>query len=108
VRYRYDAQRQVRHKTVELIVETTAWHPRARNVRRRPEDMVAVRIAYSEADLRERIKNVGRIWRPKHKLREIDWATVRRFGLQDRAVDEPREIPIWLWIYAGRCIYVYP
>ena len=30
VRYRYDAQRKVRHKTVELIVETTPWDPRAR------------------------------------------------------------------------------
>lgn len=28
VRYRYDAARGVRHKTVELIVETTPWNPR--------------------------------------------------------------------------------
>ena len=40
VRYRYDAQRKVRHKTVELIVETTLLVPRARNARRAPDDMV--------------------------------------------------------------------
>ena len=68
VRYRYDAKRQVRHKTVELIVETTPWNPRTRNTRRRPEDMVGVRIAYGESELRERVKRVGGIWRPRHKV----------------------------------------
>jgi len=50
VRYRYDAKRQVRHKTVELIVETTRWNLRARHARRRPDDMVAVRIDYAESE----------------------------------------------------------
>lgn len=95
VRYRYDAKREVRHKTVELIVETTPWHPRARNARRRPEDMVAVRIAYNETELRERIKRVGGIWRPHHKLWEVDWKTVCAIGLKDRVVTEGGETPIY-------------
>jgi hypothetical protein len=41
VRYRYDAARKARHKTVELIVETTPWTPNRRNPRRGPEDRVA-------------------------------------------------------------------
>ena len=94
VRYRYDAKRRLRHKTVELIVETTPWHPRARNVRRRPDDMVAVRIAYSESELRERIKRVGGIWRPRHKLWEVNWKTVCAIGLQDRVVTETCDTPI--------------
>jgi hypothetical protein len=61
VRYRYDAKRQLRVKTVELIVESAPWTPRARNARRWPEDMVAVRIEYAEAELRERVKRVGGI-----------------------------------------------
>jgi len=32
VRYRYDAALGMRHKTVELIVETTPWNPRGRNL----------------------------------------------------------------------------
>lgn len=28
VRYRYDAENNVRYKTVELIVDTTSWQPR--------------------------------------------------------------------------------
>lgn len=91
VRYRYDAERKVRHKTVELIVETTPWLPRQRNQRREPHDMVAVRIAYTETELRERIKAAGAIWRPRHRLWEVDWKTVRELGLQARVVtDEPR------------------
>ena len=90
VRYRYDAARGVRHKTVELIVETIKWNPRRRNPRREPEDMVAVRIAFSEAALRERIKAAGAIWRPRHRLWEVDWKTVVELGLQSRVVpDEP-------------------
>ncbi len=61
VRYRYDPERKLRHKTVELIVETAPWSPNARNSRRDPNDLVAVRIAYSESALRERIKAAGGI-----------------------------------------------
>ncbi len=86
VRYRYDTRRGVRHKTVELIVETTPWNPRQRNARREPHDMVVVRIEYSETALRERIKAAGGIWRHRHKLWEVDWKTVRDLGLQARVV----------------------
>jgi hypothetical protein len=91
VRYRYDAARKVRHKTVELIVETTPWNPRQRNARREPQDMVAVRIEYSETALRERIKTAGGIWRHRQRLWEVDWKTVRELGLQVRVVaQDPR------------------
>jgi len=86
VRYRYDVARKVRHKTVELIVETTPWNPRQRNARRDAGDMVAVRIAYSETELRERIKAAGGIWRHRQKLWEVDWKTVRELDLQARVV----------------------
>jgi hypothetical protein len=88
VRYRYDTQRKVRHKTIELIVETTPWAPRMRNARRELTDMVLVRIGYSEAALREGVKAAGAIWRHKHKLWELDWKTAREFGLQERVVEE--------------------
>jgi hypothetical protein len=86
VRYRYDANRGLRHKTVELIVESVPWTPRQRNARREPYDMVAVRIEFFETLLRERIKAAGAIWRPKHRLWEVDWQTVRELGLQGRVV----------------------
>jgi hypothetical protein len=52
VRYRYDSARGVRHKTVELIVETTPWSPHVRTQRRNPHDRVGVPVAYSETTLR--------------------------------------------------------
>jgi hypothetical protein len=88
VRYRYDAQRKVRHKTIELIVETTPWAPRARNARRALEDMVYVRVGFGEQELRGRIKAAGAIWRPRDKVWEVDGRTVRELGLQARVVIE--------------------
>ena len=87
VRYRYDAERKVRHKTIELIVETTPWQSNPRNARRVPEDRVAVRIAFSETELHEGIKAAGGIWRHKHRLWEVDWKTVVDLGLRARVVD---------------------
>jgi hypothetical protein len=88
VRYRYDPQRNVRHKTVELIVESTPWSPRTRGARHTAFDMVLVRIAYSETDLRQRVKEAGAIWRHRIRLWELDWKTVRELGLQNHVVDE--------------------
>lgn len=79
VRYRYDAERQVRHKTVELIVETAPWNPRRRNVWREPHDMVAVRIGYAESDLRQCIKAAGAIWRPRQPSSAF-WSGWRRMS----------------------------
>lgn len=59
VRYCYDEALNCRHKTVELIVETVPWNFQPRAPRMRDEEMVAVRIAYAETDLRERAKRLG-------------------------------------------------
>jgi hypothetical protein len=50
--------------------------------------MVAVRIAFSETALRERIKTAGGIWRHQQRLWEVDWKTVRELGLQIRVVTQ--------------------
>ena len=54
VRYLYDARTGRRLKTVELVIESVAWTPRARHPRRRDDEIVAVRIAFEETDLRAR------------------------------------------------------
>ena len=84
VRYRYDETNACRHKTVELIVETVPWAARSRRARRRDEEMVAVRIAYGETDLRERAKRLGALWRPAQKLWEMRWLDAKRLGIADR------------------------
>jgi serine kinase of HPr protein (carbohydrate metabolism regulator) len=59
VRYVYDAAAGRRLKTVELVVQSVPWKPCARKRRRQDDDVVYVRIAYHETDLRERAKRLG-------------------------------------------------
>lgn len=86
VRYLYDAETGRRLKTVELIVESVPWTPRPRKPRRRDDEIVAVRIAWDEADLRERAKRLGAVWRPAQRVWEMHWVDVRRLGLTSRVV----------------------
>jgi hypothetical protein len=87
VRYLYDEASGRRLKTVELIVESIPWRPRARIPRRRDDEIVAVRIAYHEADLRERAKRLGAVWRPAQKLWELTWLNAKRLGISDRVAN---------------------
>ncbi|MGH8724864.1 MAG: hypothetical protein ACREU1_08395 [Burkholderiales bacterium] len=87
VRYLYDASIGTRLKTIELVVESVPWRPRARRLRRRDDEIVTVRIAWSEADLRERAKRLGAVWRPAQKAWELQWGDVKRLGLTGRVVD---------------------
>ena len=87
VRYRYDSVNGRRLKTAELIVQSVPWRPRARLPRRRDDDIVPVRIAWHEIELRERAKRLGAVWRPAQKLWEMHWADARRLGLARRIVE---------------------
>lgn len=87
VRYLYDPEKGWRLKTVELIVQSVPWKPRSRSPRRRDDDIVPVRIAWHESDLRERAKRLGAVWHPAQKLWEVRWADARRLGIADRVVE---------------------
>jgi len=56
VRYRYDEKRQVRMKTVEIIVDE---RPGTQHLRYREQDIVAVMVPYAEKAIRERLKAAG-------------------------------------------------
>lgn len=86
VRYLYDANTGRRLKTVELIVASVPWRPRARTARRRSEEIVPVRIAFHERDLRERAKRLGAVWRPVQKIWELRWVDAKRLGIADRVI----------------------
>jgi hypothetical protein len=84
VRYLYDRQTGRRLKTVELVVESIPWQPRSRRPRRRDDEIVAVRIAWNETDLRERAKRLGAVWRHTQKLWEISYGDAKRLGIAGR------------------------
>ncbi|HEY6240803.1 MAG TPA: hypothetical protein VIW78_08190 [Burkholderiales bacterium] len=86
VRYLYDETTNRRLKTVELIIEQAAWHGRARRPRRNDHDLVGVRIAWNESELRAAVKHAGAIWRPRQKLWEMSWEAVRTLGIGHRVV----------------------
>ena len=86
VRYLYDRVNGRRLKTVELIVDSVPWAPRPRNPRRTHDEIVAVRIAWEETQLRERAKRLGAVWRPAQKVWEISWRDAKRLGIAHRVV----------------------
>jgi hypothetical protein len=92
VRYRYDAVAKRRYKTVEVIVAEASWEPRPRKARanRSPEEMVYVRVGFGEEGLRAKMKALGAIWRPQHKLWDLPWGVVRGLGIEDRVVGAER------------------
>ena len=88
VRYRYDAATRRRYTTVELIVAAAGWAPSVRRPRanRTPDEMVYVRVGFGEEGLRAKMKALGAIWRPQHKVWELPWGVVRGLGIEDRVV----------------------
>jgi hypothetical protein len=86
VRYRYDAQRKTRFKTVELIVAQRDWNPPA--PRFADDALVAVRVGFAEMELRQRLKQAGGTWNPNRKAWELRYAHVVALKLQARIVEE--------------------
>ena len=81
VRYRYDEQRGVRLKTVEIVVEEQPWAP---SLRLRDEDIVPITVAYVEKELREKLKTAGGRWAPEAKLWLVRYGAIRGTELEDR------------------------
>jgi hypothetical protein len=82
VRYRYDAARQRRLKTIELIVEEVPWRPE--RARRKGAEMVGVRVAVHEVALQRQVKLAGGRWHPAHRVWELRRDQALQLGLQDR------------------------
>ena len=84
VRYRYDAQKQKRYKTVELVVAEEQWEPPA--PRPAPEQIVAVRVSAPEATLRQQVKNAGGQWDGQRRVWKLRYDRVVALGLNKRIV----------------------
>ncbi len=86
VRYRYDAVRGVRLKTVEIIVDEKSAKGSASY---RDADMVSVIVAYSEKVLREKLKRVGGRWNPEEKLWQVSFGAIRGdIELEERILED--------------------
>jgi hypothetical protein len=85
VRYRYDAGRRRRYKTVELIVEETVWLPD-------PAEVVAVRVEWGEAELARQVKEAGGRWNGQRKVWDLPLGEVMALGLEERIVGDEKSI----------------
>ncbi len=86
VRYRYDEQLQKRFETVELIVEESDWRPQAKS--KAGEQIVSIRVAVAERDIRAQVKRAGGIWQRDRQVWDLRYDQVVTFGLEGRIVTE--------------------
>jgi hypothetical protein len=81
VRYRYDAARKKRIKTLELVVAESAWEPRFA-----PDEIVALRVAFADVATRTRVKQAGGAWNPDRTVWQLRYDRVVALGLRRRIV----------------------
>lgn len=89
VRYRYDEAQQMRHKTVELIVESTPWQPSHSSVP--ANTLVGLRVGVTEGELQDKIRRAGGQWHRGRKLWELRYDQALALGLKARI--EPSTLP---------------
>ncbi|MDZ7412958.1 MAG: hypothetical protein ONB15_05410 [candidate division KSB1 bacterium] len=86
MRYRYDAQRKKRFKTVELIVAEREWEPPP--PRFAAATSVGVRVGFAEVEMREQVKQAGGQWKRSRKVWELRYDQVVALKLEGRMVEE--------------------
>jgi hypothetical protein len=84
VRYRYNETTKERWKTVELIIDTSAWAPPKPQW---PVDtLVALQVAGQERTVRQQVKAADGKWTPKAVVWELPYGQVVALGLTARIV----------------------
>lgn len=84
VRYRYDAAKNRRLKTAEIILEETYWsQDSGHNVLL---TVVNIRVNYEEKDIIRKVKNAGGVWVKEQKVWQLPFGVVIELRLADRIV----------------------
>jgi hypothetical protein len=84
VRYRYDEQRGIRYKTVELIVEEKPLlKPRFND-----QDIVPVSVSFEETALRDQLRKMRAKWDPALKVWFVKYCNIRSTELETRITTE--------------------
>ena len=87
VRYRYDAQRKKRLKTVELLLAERDWDPPRHRFAH--DQIVGVRVAFADAAVRDRVKRAGATWNPDRRVWQLRYDRVVALGLTRRIAEAP-------------------
>jgi hypothetical protein len=87
VRYRYDAQRKKRFKTMELVIAERDWQPP--RPRFAHDQIVGLRVAFADVAVRDRVKQAGGTWNPERRVWQLRYDRVVALGLNGRIVGGP-------------------
>jgi hypothetical protein len=86
IRYKYDSEKRVKYKTVELVEESSIYERKLS--RKKAEEIVELKVDYLEEEIRTQIKEVGGRWNPEKKVWEIRFKEVKKMGLEGRIIDK--------------------
>jgi hypothetical protein len=87
VRYKYDAEKGTKLKTVELLISEEPWQKQKRRIPM--NKIVLVRVGYDEMNLQRLIKQSEGQWNRQKKLWEVAYGSVKPLGLEDRIIIPP-------------------
>lgn len=76
VRYKYDPEKKIKYKTVELIEDSGFWDPEKK--------IVEVKIRFEEIEIREQVKAFGGIWDPEKKVWKLKYEDAMSLGLKNK------------------------
>ena len=80
VRFKYDSLSQQRIKTVELVVEKTAWKPP--KPRYTTDSLVPLRIEVEDMPMRQQAKAAGGRWNPEKRLWFVKYGKIAGTALE--------------------------
>jgi outer membrane lipoprotein-sorting protein len=82
VRYRYNAEKKVKFKTVEIIVDKGFWDLEEEKLK--DAKQVEIKVDYKETEIRTKVKAAGGRWNPEKKVWELGYREVQNLGLAGR------------------------
>ncbi len=88
-RYRYDEARGLRHKTIDLIVETIPWSRQTGEIP--SETIVGLKIGLQEVELQTAVRRARGKWNKKLQLLELRYDKAVMLDLASRI--EPSTLP---------------
>lgn len=83
VRYRFDEKREMKMKTVEIVVDERPL----RKPRFKDDDLVAVHVAFGEKEYRQQLREMKARWDGARKLWYVRYGLIRGTPLEERLAE---------------------
>lgn len=84
VRYKYDTERKIKIKTVELKVDEEPWEINHQKIP--ANKIVGIKVEYGEVQLGKTVRRAGGRWNRLQKVWEMKYQDVVNLGLTNRII----------------------